>query len=44
MSPTAGTLVLARRELSELMTTADWLTAVESGFRAAAEGRDALSQ
>ena len=39
MSLPPGTLVLARREISELMTTADWLAAVEAGFRAAAEGR-----
>lgn len=39
MNPPAGTLVLARREVSELMTAADWLAAVETGFRAAAEGR-----
>jgi ornithine cyclodeaminase/alanine dehydrogenase-like protein (mu-crystallin family) len=37
----AGTLVLARRDISELMHAADWLQAVETGFRAAAEGRAA---
>ncbi len=35
----AATLVLARREISSLMAPADWLAAVEEGFRAAAEGR-----
>ena len=39
MSAPAGTLVLARREISELMAPADWLAAVETGFRAAAAGR-----
>ena len=39
MTAPAGTLVLARREISELMTPADWLAAVETGFRAAAAGR-----
>ena len=32
-------MVLARREISELMAPADWLAAVETGFRAAAAGR-----
>ena len=39
MSGEAGTLILARREISSLMTPADWLAAVETGFRGAAEGK-----
>ncbi len=39
MTAAAGTLVLARRDISALMAPADWLAAVETGFRAAAEGR-----
>ena len=39
MRSEAGTLVLARRDISELMELPDWLAAVEEGFRAAAEGR-----
>ena len=39
MSAAPGTLVLGRREIAELMAPADWLGAVEAGFRAAAEGR-----
>lgn len=37
----AGTLILARREISSLMSPADWLAAVETGFRAAAGGKAA---
>ncbi|HUE79819.1 MAG TPA: ornithine cyclodeaminase family protein [Sphingomicrobium sp.] len=33
------TLILTRSEIAGLMTTGDWLDAVETGFRAAAEGR-----
>jgi ornithine cyclodeaminase/alanine dehydrogenase-like protein (mu-crystallin family) len=32
-------LVLARRDIAELMAPSDWLGAVEAGFRAAAEGK-----
>lgn len=39
MRSAAGTLVLARRDISELMGLPDWLAAVAEGFRAAAEGR-----
>ena len=41
MTGVPGTLVLGRRDISELMGPADWLEAVEDGFRAAAEGRAA---
>src|SRR5687767_3648639 len=34
-----ATLVLSRRDIAQLMTQADWLEAVERGFRAGAEGR-----
>ena len=34
-----ATLILSRRDIAALMTQADWLEAVESGFRAGAEGR-----
>ena len=37
MKVPAGTLVLARRDISGLMEPADWQAAVETGFRAAAE-------
>ena len=33
------TRVLTRRDVAELMAQADWLDAVEAGFRAAADGR-----
>ena len=36
-----GALLLARHDIAALMGTADWVAAVESGFRAAAEGRAA---
>jgi ornithine cyclodeaminase/alanine dehydrogenase-like protein (mu-crystallin family) len=34
-----GTLVLTRRDIAGLMSPDDWLAAVETGFRAAAEGK-----
>jgi len=34
-----ATLILARRDIAALMDPAAWLAAVETGFRAAAEGR-----
>ena len=39
MSPAVGTLVLTRRDIAGLMGPDDWLTAVETGFRASAEGK-----
>jgi alanine dehydrogenase len=39
LTAAAGTLVLTRRDILDLMSQADWLAAAESGFRAAAEGR-----
>lgn len=33
------TLILTRRDVAALMASADWLEAVETGFRAAAEGK-----
>lgn len=33
------TLALTRRDIAGLLNTADWVSAVETGFRAAAEGR-----
>lgn len=39
MTGAPATLVVGRREISDLMAPGDWLGAVEAGFRAAAEGR-----
>ena len=39
MIPEVGTLVLTRRNIAGLMGPDDWLAAVETGFRASAEGR-----
>jgi len=38
MTPAVRTLVLTRRNIAGLMGPDDWLTAVETGFRASAEG------
>jgi ornithine cyclodeaminase/alanine dehydrogenase-like protein (mu-crystallin family) len=39
MSPSAETLILSRRDIVALMGPGDYLTAVETGFRAAGEGK-----
>ena len=41
MTGAAGTLVLTRRDIAGLMGPRDWIDAVETGFRAGAEGRAA---
>ena len=38
-APVGATLILRRKDVAALMDQAAWLEAVESGFRAAAEGR-----
>jgi alanine dehydrogenase len=38
-APNPETLILTRREIALLMDQADWLEAVETGFRAGAEGK-----
>ena len=38
MSPSGPPLILSARDIGGLMRPADWLAAVEAGFRAGAEG------